>query len=344
MIGFVNVLMAGLLNLSPDLALENTNIFGYGDVNYTVDYNRFRADLSLEHEKYTDFAGKLIVDNETLYTTKPSSLQNKTSIYRAYIQYRGRKHFWSVGKQRIPLGVGRIWNPIDVFNPIDAEAIEIDERIGTDSIRYEYAVSELSGINVTVAKDKGMIEVKGYLEYADVGLVGLWDEDVDQYIIDWEHERQLPGNRIEFPDEKGRQDIIGWEIEGQLQETGIELRSEGGSFHNRNTGERYTEFMVGAEYGFVNSLTLLGEYRFSDKTGLDYLGSRLSFQPSMLWICNVLAVVNLDDNSGFAAPSLEYSLSDEMTLNAGAFIYFGGDDDEFGQEPNRYYLRWFVHF
>ncbi len=314
-----NVLMAGLMGFVPDLAIENTNIGGYEEQRYSIDYNRLRGDLTLEHDQYPDLVGKLIVDNETLYTTRPSCLQNKTSIYRAYLQYRGMKHFWSVGKQRIPLGVGRIWNPIDVFNPIDSEAIEPNERVGTDSIRYEYAVSELSNIDATVSADKGALRVKGYLEYADVALVGLWDEDGDQ-------------------------DIIGWELEGQLLETGIELRSEGGSFHDRSTGKRHTEFIVGAEYGFANSLTLLGEYNYSDETMIDYFGFSVSYQPAMLWFCSLLVVTNLEDQSNYAGPSVEYSLSDEMTLTAGAFIYNGGSHDEFGQVPNRYYLRWFIHF
>ncbi len=319
MTGFASVILAGVLGIVPSLAIENTNIGGYEELRHTTDYNRLRADLTLEHEKYTDLVGKLIVDNETLYTSKPSNLQNKTSIHRAYLQYRGLKHFWSVGKQRIPLGVGHVWNPIDVFNPIDSEAIETDERTGTESIRYEYALSELSNVDATVAKGKGAVRLKGYLEYADVGLVGLWDEDADQ-------------------------DIIGWELEGQLMETGVELRSEGGSFHNRRTGDRHTEFIIGAEYGFANSLTLLGEYKFSDETKIDYIGASASYQPAMLWLYSLLVVINIDDHSNFIAPSVEYSLSDEMTLSAGAFFYNGSDDDEFGQVPNRYYIRWFVHF
>ncbi len=314
-----NVLMAGLLGIVPGLAIENTNIGGYEEQYHGIDYNRLRADLTLEHETYTDIFARVIVDNETLYTSTPSSLENDTSIYRAYLQYRGNRHFWSVGRQRIPFGVGRIWNPIDVFNPINVEAIEPDERPGTDSIRYEYAFSDLSNIDATVARDKGAIRVKGFLEYADVALAGVWDEENDR-------------------------DIIGWELEGQLLETGIELRSEGGSFHNRTTGDRYLDFIIGGEYGFANSLTLLAEYRYLEETYNDYIGVQASYQPAMLWLFYLLLVENLDDNSGFIAPSVEYSLSDEMTLSAGAFMYFGNEDDEFGQEPNRYYLQWFIHF
>lgn len=316
---FINVLMAGLVGLTPHLAMENTNIAGYDEEQYITDVNRVRGEITLDHEKYPDVFATLIIDNETYYTSTPDSLQNVISLYRGYVQYIGVEHFWSVGKQRIPLGVGHIWNPVDVFNPIDTEAIETNERKGTESIRYEYAFSELSNIDATLALDKGAVRVKGFLKYADVALIGLWDENNDQ-------------------------DIIGWELEGQLMETGIELRSEGGSFHDRTTEDRYTEFILGAEYGFANSMTLLAEYRYSGDMPVDYLGVQASYQPGMLWTCNLLLVENLDDRSGFISPSVEYSLSDEMTLSSGAFIYYGNDDDEYGLVSNRFYLRWFVHF
>ena len=315
---FANTVLAGLLSFSPELALENSNILGYQKDYYTVDYNRLRADLSLENENHPDFFGKLILDNETLYTANPSSIGNNSSIYRVYFQYRGRDHFWSIGKQRIPLGVGRIWNPIDVFNPIDSEAVETDERTGTDSIRYEYAVSELSNIDVTLADGKGAMRGKGFFEFADVGLVGIWDKD------------------------NGR-NIVGWELEGQLLETGIELRSEGGVFFDQTGGGEQLNFIIGAEYGFASSLTLLGEYNYSDATG-NYLGMIVGYQAAMLWHFSLLVISNLDDHSSFIAPSIQYSLSDEMTLSAGAFFYSGSDDDAFNREHNRCYLRWFVHF
>ncbi|MCI5146277.1 MAG: hypothetical protein D3923_12290 [Candidatus Electrothrix sp. AR3] len=318
MSGYVNLLLAGLLGISPELALENTNIIGYDQGQDFSDLNRLRADLTLEHEQYPDLGGKLIIDNKTKYTASPDSLQNRTSIYRGYLQYRGTTHFWSVGRQRIPLGVGRIWNPIDVFNPIDSEAVEPDERLGTESIRYEYALNELSNLDATLAQGKGAVRLKGFLDAADVALIGLWDE--------------------------GDQDIIGWELAGQLLETGIEVRSEGGSFHNRSSGERHTEFILGAEYGFPNSLTLLAEYKYSDEDGSDYLAGLASVQPALLWSCSLLLLSNLNDQSGFIAPSVQYSLSDEMTLHAGAFIYYGDEEDAFGTAEERYFLRWFVHF
>ena len=313
------ILAAAYFGIVPGFSLENTNIPGYDELYQQFDYNRLRAELTLEHDRYPDVIATLIVDNETLYKANPGSLTNDTSIYRAYLEYRGARHFWVVGKQRIPLGVGRFWNPIDVFNPINIEAIEPNERPGTDTIRYEYALSDLSNIDVNVAEGKGAVRVKGYLEFADVALIGEWDEDSNQ-------------------------DILGWEIEGELATTGIELRSEGGSFHNRQSGRRHTEFIAGAEYGFANSLILLGEYHYIDVPGTDQIGLSASFMPAMLWTCSLMSVTDLNDGSGFVSPVVEYSLSDEMTLSAGAFMYHGTDSSTFGGGFNRFYMRWFIHF
>jgi hypothetical protein len=313
------ILAAAYLGFAPGFSLENTHIPGYDDRFQFFDYNRLRAELTLEHDQYPNLAATVIVDNETYYKEEPGSLTNKTTLYRAYLEYGGAKHFWVIGKQRIPLGVGRFWNPIDLFNPINIQAIEQDERPGTNTIRYEYALSSLSNLDVNVAEGKGAIRMKGYLDFADVALVAEWDEEENL-------------------------DIIGWELEGELADTGIELRSEGGSFHNRESGQRHTEFIVGAEYGFVNSLVVTGEYYYIDVVRRDQLGISATFQPTMLWTCSLLTVIDLDDGSGFMSPVVEYSLSDEMTLSGGAFVYHGSEDSMYGNNPDRLYIRWFIHF
>uniref|UniRef100_UPI004056EB7D hypothetical protein n=1 Tax=Candidatus Electrothrix sp. TaxID=2170559 RepID=UPI004056EB7D len=65
------VVAMGLLGISPELALENTNIFGYDQDQYSTDFNRLRAEVRLEHEEYPDFFAKLLVDNKTRYTSSP---------------------------------------------------------------------------------------------------------------------------------------------------------------------------------------------------------------------------------------------------------------------------------
>jgi len=315
----INLLVAGILGITPNLALENTNIISYQEINHTTDFNRLRADLSLDHSETPNLFAKLIVDNKTEYLTTPKHLENNTSVYRAYLQYRGDTHFWTIGKQRIPLGVGRIWNPIDTFNPIKIEQIEPSQRQGITAIRYEYAHNQFSIVDAVLANQQGAIRFKTNLQQIDIGLVATWDTETDL-------------------------DILGWEIEGELLQTGIEFRSEGGSFHNSKTDDQYISYIIGAEYGFSNSINLLTEYHYAGDIKTSNLAGQISFQPAMLWRYSCLLVTNLDDNSGFINPTIEYSLSDDMTISTGAFIYNGNNDSEFSSVVNRYYLRIFVHF
>lgn len=314
-----SILATALFGITPDLALENTNIISYDETRHWADYNRFRVDLSLTHTRYANFSAKLIFDNETRYVEQPASLRNKSLIYRGYLQYRGATHFWTVGRQRVAFGVGRIWNPVDVFDPINFEARETAERRGTEAIHYEYAVGALANLDLTAAKGRLAARIKGYLEVADVALVAVHDDDDDR-------------------------DMIGWEMQGEIGTTGIEVRSEGGSFYDRRLHERCLEFLVGAEYGWANSLSLLGEYKYNDDSKIDYGAVQLSYQFSMLWSGQLLAVLNLDDQSSFISPSLHYSAADEITVQLGALIYHGTRQNEFGSRADQLFARFFIHF
>ncbi|MBI5558328.1 MAG: hypothetical protein HY885_11890 [Deltaproteobacteria bacterium] len=310
---------AGLLALPPRVALENTSIAGFADDFRFTGLNRLRADISVAQAEHGGFAARLQIDNKTLYVEQPFDFTSDTSIYRGFLEYRGASHFWTLGRQRIPLGVGRVWNPIDIFNPIDVQATEPEERIGTEALHYEYATSRLANLDLTLSRDKGEGRIKGYLDVADVALVTLYDTEA-------------------------RLDIIGWELEGELFDTGLELRSEGGSFHDREADSRRTAFIGGAEYGFANSLTLLTEYLYDGESKRDNMAVSVSFQPRILWTVRCLAVQDLDDHSFFISPAVEYSAGDEMTISAGAFLYHGSGADAYGGFADRIHVRWFVHF
>lgn len=313
------LLLGSLLAFDVEPALENTNIFTYDRLTRAVDYNRLRLETTFNHMKYENLFAKVLIDNQTIGRTGDDGLANRTEIYRGYLEYAGLKHLVVLGRQRVPFGVGRVWNPIDVFNPIDSLSIEPDERPGTEALHYEYAVNPLTNFDMTVSREKSAARIKGYLDIADLALVGVMDRDNDV-------------------------DIIGYEAEGELLDTNIALRSEGGSFYDRRSGERHTEFIVGADYGFVNSLTLLGEYRYNDETKMDYFGTIISYQPGPLVTLQLLTIVNLDDESFVTSPSLDYSVSDEMTLATGLFIYSGSDTDTLGAWEDSFFLRLYAHF
>jgi len=302
------LLLSPLFGIELKTNLENSNIANYQKESGTTDYNRVRLTLDIDSKGWEDLNAKIIIDNENIYSFKNSDNKNRSRFYRAYIQYSTDIHFFSIGLQRVPFGVGRIWNPIDIFNPINITAIETDERKGTESIRYEYAINSLSNLDITLSTNKQAARVKGYLDIADVALVFVKDQ-------------------------QNSQDIIGYEAEGELPKTDITLRSEGGYFTDTDS----YRYIIGAEYGFENSLTLLGEFYHDTYLKNRKLALNLSYQYSALLYLNFLAIEDFDNDSRLISPSFTYSLSDESTVSAGAFL-------EDKNTQNRYYIHYFINF
>ncbi len=293
-----------LLALDIETNFDNSNILGYQKELGTSDYNRLRLTLDLYHESWEDINAKIILNNENIYNFKQQHNQNKSHFYRGYISYQGAKHMFSLGLQRVPFGVGRIWNPIDIFNPINITAVETQERKGTESLRYEYAINSLSNLDLTLSKDKQAIRVKGYLEVADVALVLVKDDE---------------------------KEIIGYEVEGELND--ITLRSEGGYFSDTD----HFRYIIGAEYGFENSLIILTEFYHDTEQERKQLALNFSYQYSPILYLNFLTMRDFDTKTHLIAPSCAYSLSDESTLTFGTFLYENNI-------PDQYYLHYFINF
>jgi hypothetical protein len=65
-------------------------------------------------------------------------------IYRGYVRLEERRAELVIGRQRIPWGVGRLWNPIDRFNAIPPLAIEADESPGVDALDLKWRFSDFT--------------------------------------------------------------------------------------------------------------------------------------------------------------------------------------------------------
>ena len=306
-----------LFAFDAEFEVENTNILT--SQNKINDYNRLRIYSRFEDKKYENTFVKIILDNTNKYNHRIKENKNKTNFYRGYLKYIGEKHLFVAGLQRVPFGVGRIYNPIDIFNPIDSTLIETNERKGVESIRYEYAINDLSNFDITYSKDKSAFRIKGFLDVADIALVVLEDK-------------------------KQKENIFGYELEGEFLSSGIELRSEGGYFKNRVTNTNSYKYIIGAEYGFENSLTTLVEYKYESKTKSKHFGINNSYQLNALTKLNLLVIKNLEDKSHLLAPSLEYSLDDEMTLAIGMFDYNSDKQSEFGAYDDYCFVKLFIHF
>lgn len=262
-------------------------------------------------------------------------------LYRLYGGYADERHRFSVGLQKVSMGVGRIWNPTDLFNPKNPLALEPDEVYGAFGAAYTYSPGELSQITAVAAQRadhslKYAGRIKGFFGFGDAGIDAVYADDIA---------------------------MIGYEVEGELFNSGIELRSEGGWFDDKLLDRRYFQGIVGADYGFENSAILALEWLHTSETfehelalslpsgsrqnlvrSRDYIGMSGGYQVDPLLYGSLNAIVNREDGSYYLSPSFRYSLDNDLTLLIGAMVYGGKKGSEFGGRGETGYLNLKITF
>ena len=345
--------------LSQDSSLPNSN------KTYLYNYDRLRLRTDLTQDgffatfigdgvnyyggAYTNslnFSYVKLQEADTPFNTQTGFREYKNGasyakLYRLYGGYEDNNNRVIVGLQNISMGVGRIWNPTNLFNPRNTYALEPDETFGVAAISYTRHLSRNNDLKAVISQkaDKSLKyagQYKAFLDFADVGI------DV------------VSSNETK---------MLGYEIEGNLGESGVEVRSEGAYIKNRLktslTQEQDVELfegIIGADYGFVNGVTLTAEALYSSESFsyeqilLNYdseitsnlMLSNFSTAFSLSYSFNIYLDGSLtyiesfsEDYSHFVAPTLTYTLNDYNSFTLGAML----------QNPNEtYYLKWIVSF
>lgn len=333
------------------------------------DYNRLRADVNVEGPSrqaslrvlgdVETYLSKVLMGTERFELIKnadpdlpfnpflnimdESALFARLHLYRCYTDFKSEKTNLTFGLQRVPFGVCRLWTPTDTFNPIDSAKLEPDERIGVFAANLNQRITNFSYFQVVtnfVKKmqfDKYGIRYKGHHMGADMGCSFIKNESFY---------------------------MIGGEFESNLLDTGIEVRSEGGFFGDHELDMNYFSAVVGAEYAFPNNITVLGEYfynglGFNNKNnynatrlvngnwnlGKHYFGGLITYEINPLVRMSLSSILNITDGSVFNGPVISYSINDETTLSAGANIFIGTGESEFGEYYSSiYYIKLDAYF
>jgi hypothetical protein len=105
------------------------------------------------------------------------------ALYRAWLNWE-TEHFQVIlGRQRIPWGVGRLWNPIDRFNPVPPLAIEQSQSPGVDAVVATWFASDAAALDWVYAPgDNGdhpdyALRLHGLVADTDYSLMaGVFDD------------------------------------------------------------------------------------------------------------------------------------------------------------------------
>ena len=382
-VSFTLVLLNTLLLADLEYTVTNTNftisqgsIVPSLDKRYLYNYNRLRLQTDYTYENFfmtfigdgvnylgheyvssVDFAYITQLEADTPFKTESSYYDYYegnvyAKLYRLYGGYEDEDNRITMGLQNITMGVGRLWNPTNLFNPRNTYALEPDETFGVAAIAYTRHLSETADLRVVASQKKDHSfkyagSLKSFLEFGDVGVnVVSSDETL----------------------------MLGYELEGNLGETGVEIRSEGAYIKNRaivvdlagkKTEMSFYQGIIGADYGFENGITIVGEALYSSKSftfdeillninseiapnllfSHFYLGTSISYAFNIFLDGSLTYIESFNDkNSRFISPTLTYTFNDYNTFTLGAMIQNGPKGSEFGVFENSYYLRYQLSF
>jgi hypothetical protein len=330
---------------------------------FTLDLNRLR--LKLEGEPFKGISIELQDDNEVLAgsylrtpqyglaANRPSStsfdldhdyitrdnLVVRNRPYRATIAWTRAGTDVKIGRQRVALGTGQFWSPLDLLNSIDATRLERDYRSGVDAVLVEQKLGAL-------ARFDGAYSPATKRSKSSAGSYVHWNARGTDYSL-------LAGT---FRGDAA----IGADFARGLG--GLGIRGEV-TFTRPTAGPRYGRALLGTDYGFPNTLNLSAELYYNGQgasnparydfaallagrmlnVGRHYGAVAASYEVTPLLKIVGYVVLNVDDRSGVVWPRLEYSVAADLAIAAGVQRFTGGPKSEYGRFSNLLHgeVRWF---
>jgi len=183
-----------------------------------------------------------------------NDLYYRMKLHRAYARLNTGDFSFTLGRQQIRFGSGRLWNPLDILNPISPTFVEgAEEQKGTDALRADWyftSSSELSLVVNPVLTDNRygdmkfqncnyVARAKTSIKETDIALLGGW--------ISRRGVAGIDGATILF--------------DGMLRGSVL--------YSNPEDYDYYVQASMGYEYTFGFGLYMLAEY-FFNQNGMNF--------------------------------------------------------------------------
>jgi len=242
----------------------------------------------------------------------------------------------TIGRQRIAFGSGRVWNPTDLFNPINPANYSKIEKDGVDAILLNYFFGSFTNAELVYNPIKGGKTNAGFRfrtnfnEFDLSAIGGYFDSKI----------------------------VGGLDFAGNLFDAGV--RGEGIiSINKDDASTKFLKFILGADYQFTPKLYVMIEYHFNGEGKVDkfnyefmrlingeilnlsrnYLMINTSYMFSPIVTASASHNRNLNDGSGFAGINASYSAGDNFYINVGVLSTYGDIFTEYWYYPHSVYFQ-----
>jgi len=272
----------------------------------------------------------------------PYTLSDSLFIDNMFLQCHHDLFDLTLGKQQISPGVGYAWNPTDIFNLKDLMDPTY-ENTGISAIKLSVPFGYRTTLSGILQPENSWNETVQYYQLKT---------GISMFDLSTVYSRsQLTQTGLLGVTTKCH-DLYGFNLEGEL--FGMGIRSELAAHRLDTRDDLKYEYIIGADYTFVNSLYLLTEFYHSDlgtragQTNInDYLvyysGERKSLNQNYLFALamyplgdlldiSAFGIVNLDDKSAVFAPQLIYRIFQNVELSILGSWFIGDNTDEYGYQ------------
>ena len=275
-------------------------------------------------------------------------------IDRLYIDYFKDNLEATLGRQRIAWGTCWVWNPTDIFNPLQVLDFDYEERPATDAIRVQYYTGPVTKVDVAYKP------AENPYDQIIAGLVSLnnWDYDFN-FIAGMKYKRWLAGF-------SWAGDIYGAGFRGEVLVSQSPDSSEDNLAYYKfffpnllNSNKPIFSLSLSADYTFPNTFYIHTEVLYNN---VGVTENTLLYQPAATSIGlltparwnlyqefayditpllrgSIFGIYNPNDKSYVIVPSLGYSIITNLDLYLISFLFEGEPLTQFGDYGITYYVR-----
>jgi hypothetical protein len=156
-------------NLASDLTrVRLSPEFIYRDmVNIKVDYDNELIASNYGNSLYFKSYWRPSQYNDFLHLAwepyRGDEVYYRTKIHRAYIKLSFDHFTATIGRQQIRFGSGKLWNPLDILNPISPTFVEgSDDQKGTDAVKLDFFPDDKTEISVVYDMKKSSNKIEHF--------------------------------------------------------------------------------------------------------------------------------------------------------------------------------------
>ena len=307
------------------------NMFNYGQL--VLESYPYYPEIATKDDGYFDL---------TWLWAKDSSYFFYSNLDRLNLKYRVGDFEVTLGRQRVNWGINLVWTPNDIFNSFNYFDFDYVERPGCDAVHMEYFTGFASSVQFAFKLD--------HRDRVTSALMYKFNK--------WNYDFQVLGGVM--TDDA----VIGAGWAGDIQGAGF--NGEVSYFHDL---DNFTDTCgvlvgsVGANYTLRNGLFMHASYLYNSggTTGPAGWGSpfalyldisaknftkarhavfgQLSYPVTPLIKADISSIFNPNDRSGFVGPSLDFSLTNNISLLIIGQLFWGTPGTEYGDYGSLAYMR-----